>query len=275
MKRLVCGFVLITACLCCTFAGAKEKLTPDDVIARHLQSIGPADTIAAFKSRSLEGVVEHIIHTAGAGKLTGKTYLISENSRLRFVLNYGGPHYSEDFVFDGSRVQVFNSPRTVFGDFVYNQSQILRDGLLGSVLSASWPLLNVEAKQAKLSYDGLKKVDGRQLHQISYKAKKNGGGSVHLYFDPETFRHVKSLYTAEIAPPMGITDDASARQQTIRYRMEERFSNFQQVNGMTLPGTWNIHFTVDGYNSTVLEWNIKLRHADDNIAIDPRNYSGN
>lgn len=275
MKRALAVLALIATLAFGLAAEAKDKLEPKDLIARHLQSIAPADTLGSFKSRFAEGAVTYEIHTGGAGQLNGKVYLISEGQRLRFVMDYSDRHYGENFLFDGATVNVFNSPRSAFGQFVYDQSQILRDGLFGSVLSTAWPLYNLDAHEAKVSYNGLKKMDGRNLHELVYKARKGGGGDVRLYFDPETYRHVMSVYTSELQAPIGFSEVDSARQQVTRLRVEERFSNFQQVNGMTLPGSWNIHFSVDSARSTVMEWQIRLRHADDNVAINPQNFATN
>jgi len=38
----------------------------------------------------------------------------------------------------------------------------LREGLLGGVLSAAWPLLRLAQQNPKLEYRGLKKMEGRQ-----------------------------------------------------------------------------------------------------------------
>lgn len=274
MRRAVAIALLILVAFLPIAFGKDQKLTVAELLAKHRESVGPEDVLKNLKNRFAEGTVVFTIHTGGAGKLNGKMYLISETSKMRFALDYSDPHYGENFLFDGERAEVFNSPRTSFGQFVYDQSQILRDGLLGSVLNASWALFNPDAHNAKLSYNGLKNVDGQSLHELVYRAKKGGGGEVRLYFDPETFRHVSSVYTVEIAPHIGVgSDSSSARQQTVRYRMDERFSNFQQVNGLTLPGSWNIHFSVDGYSSRLLEWQIRLRNADDNTRINPKNFS--
>ena len=55
-------------------------------------------------------------------------------------------------------------------------------------------------------------------------------------FDPETYRHVMTIYSVEVAPigaQHGIT--TSARQDELRFTLEERFSEFQAADDSTLP----------------------------------------
>jgi hypothetical protein len=68
---------------------------------------------------------------------------------------------------------VSNHRRSSFGEFVHSQDQIVREGLLGGSLTTAWALLNLDHNQPKLSYEGLKKVDGRQLHDLRYRCKRN------------------------------------------------------------------------------------------------------
>jgi len=70
------------------------------------------------------------------------------------------------------------------------QPDILREGLFGGTISTAWPLLDLKpAGEAK--YEGVKKIDGRELHDLTYVPNKSSSGSdltIHLYFEPDTFR---------------------------------------------------------------------------------------
>ncbi len=58
---------------------------------------------------------------------------------------------------------------------------------------------------------------------------------VKIYFDPETYHHVMTVYTVEITPGMAREITESVYQHENRYTIEERFSEFQPVDGLTLP----------------------------------------
>jgi hypothetical protein len=62
--------------------------------------------------------------------------------------------------------------RSEFGEFVRTQDVILREGLLGGVLSTAWPMLDLDARKAKVGYEGKKKIDNRQLLTLSYRPMK-------------------------------------------------------------------------------------------------------
>src|SRR5262249_5317211 len=173
----------------------------------------------------------------------------------------------EQFISDGEKTYIAptstNHRRSSFGEFVHSQDQILRDGLLGGTLSTSWALLNVDHNHPKLSYEGLKKVDGHPVYGLRYQPKRGSDMDIYLYFDPETYRHVMTVYKITLASSFGtfspsISDQAglttssnpggadvtqSSKQKEVRYTIEERFSDFKTVDGITLPSHYNLHFT--------------------------------
>src|SRR4030095_2815788 len=88
--------------------------------------------------------------------------------------------------------------RSIFGEFLRTQDVAVKEGLLGGALSTSWPLLNLNERKPKISYEGLKTIDGKQLIDVRYKPKKNTDMDIHLYFEPQTYHHVKSVYSMTI-----------------------------------------------------------------------------
>jgi hypothetical protein len=132
-------------------------------------------------------------------------------------------------------------------------------------LSTAWPLPHLDERKAKLSLAGLKSVDGQQLYEVQYHPKKSADLQMELYFDPTTFRHVKSVYWLTVRPsivnvpggpesagptggegvmlPSGNSETASARQHESHYRIEERFGEFSTVDGLTLPSHYDLRFT--------------------------------
>ncbi|MBZ5719432.1 MAG: hypothetical protein LAO03_03535 [Acidobacteriia bacterium] len=281
------------------------ELKPEEVVARHLESIGTPEARAFAKSRVMEANAHFKMLVGGVGLLDGSSVLVSEQRKLQFMLKFPDVQYSgERFICDGDKVQVISSTaghvRSSFADFVYNQDAIVKEGLLGGVLSTAWPLFDLDERKAKLSYEGLKNVDGRSLHDVHYRPKKSTDLDVHLYFEPETFRHVLTVYTLTVKPSLGhhepgindvsrplkasedtgpqeITETSemkNARQQETRYRLEERFSDFGKVDGLTLPAHYNIHFSQELGNgaTTVFEWDLHSTRTLNNINPDARNF---
>jgi len=289
------GLLAVPWCL-----GAEGVTTPDELVARHLDSIGTPQVRQAAKSRVAEGTAEFRILVGGSGRLDGKSALVSEGRKLHFMMKFpNGDYHGERFVSDGSRVQIFTATqqaRSIFGEFLRGQDVEIREGLLGGVLSTAWPLLHLEDHKAKLSLAGLKSVDGQQLYEVQYRPKKSVDLQMDLYFDPTTFRHVKSVYWVTVRPsivnvpggpesavptggegvalPSGNSETASARQHESHYRVEERFSEFSTVDGLTLPSHYNLRFTQELQNgqTTSWEWDIKETQISNNVSLDPRNF---
>ena len=256
-------------CLAVT-AAAQEKLTAQDVVARHLESIGPAPARAAVKSRTARGTaVFDVVLGTPAGHAEGDALLVSLDRRLSFIMRYPGTVYpDEQFVFDGKAVQVAvanrRMERSYIGDFFYRHNVLITEGLFGGTLRTSWPLLDVAGRQPRLKYEGLKKIDGRELHDLTYRPKKGDDQdlTIHLYFDPETFRHVRTVYTFNVEQQMQhlaeqqrgrVRSTAPTREDT-RYRVEETFSDFRTVDGLTLPGRWKLTYTAEGGATISTAW---------------------
>ena len=60
--------------------------------------------------------------------------------------------------------------------------------------------------------------------------------TIRLYFDPETHHHVMTVYTESRAATIAQYCIQNAHQQGLHFSLvEERFSDFQTDNGITLP----------------------------------------
>src|SRR5215813_4401662 len=178
-----------------------------ELVARHLQSIGSAKARSAVNTRVAEGSLKYSVLVGGAGETTGKTVIVSDHHKLNMLLKINASNYhGEQIITDGSRVGVAgtlaNKRRSDFGDFLLAQDTPIREGLLGGVLSTAWALNDLDARKATVSFEGSKQVDGRQLEALRYRPKKNTDLTIDLYFDPETGRHVKTVYTATQSPTL-------------------------------------------------------------------------
>ena len=274
---------IIISCFLIQNLSSQEKLTAEDVVNRHLDSIGSAATRAATKSRVFEGTTHFKVLSGGVGTLDGKSVIVSEDRKFQLMMKFPSTNYrGEKFVFDGNKAQVATGTdaktRSNFGSFVYLQDVVLREGLLGGELSTAWSLLNLDNHKPKLVYEGLKSIDGKQLYGIHYKPQKGQDVEVHLYFEPETFHHVLTVYTLSIRALLVEGGDAAqgSGQQETRYRVEERFADFKTVDGVTLPNQYRIHFTQEkqGGTTSVLEWETTATRIIENASLDPKNFEG-
>jgi len=239
--------VLALALVAPAASGAAEKMKPAEVVAHHLDAVGTAEARAA--ARRVEGSCAMTAPASGAvaGALVGRFKLASEASRFALEMKFSSEGYSaETFAFEGGKPEVgyvLPGRRSALGNFVNTNDVILREGLLGGVLNAGWPLLAVEERGAKVAYDGLKKLDGRELHRLRYRAKKGQDSlEVFLYFDPDTFRHVASVYKASQAQQLGTTIESSSSQPDVYLQLTETFADFKPAKELTLPASWTIRY---------------------------------
>ena len=275
MRRHIVILIAILAPL----AHAADKLKPEEIVAKHLASIGTPEARAAAKTRVADGkaVMQEVV--GGSSALRGSANLFSDNRRLKIAMAFPGmsQYPGEQWVFDGKNTAVAQTApgaRSAMGNFVFRFPEVLREGLLGGAALTSWALLDLEARQPRLKYDGLKKVDGRELHQVTYVPRKGGSGlQVRLLFDPETFRHVKTIYTMEVGAGLAelrdrqgnvVGADVTDHQAEVRYVVEENFSDFQTIDGLTLPASWKIRYEIQPSNSSLVEWSMKFEHFKHN-----------
>ncbi len=271
MLRKAC---VCLAWICCVVAApAQEKLTAEDLVTRHLEAIGPAAARAAIKSRAARASAQFdVVLGTPTGHAQGNALLVSLDRRVSFAMRYPDTQYpDEQFVFDGKSVQVSlgnTRTRSFLGDFLYRHNVLMSEGLFGGTLRTSWPLLDLAGRQPRLKYEGLKKIDGRELHDLVYKPKKGADQdlTIHLYFEPETFRHVKSVYTFTVERGLRHQAELSRRdvyagpqyREDTRYRMEETFTDFRTVDGLTLPGRWKLTYTAEGTATISTAWEFTL-----------------
>jgi hypothetical protein len=230
-------------------AAAAEKLKAEEVVARHLAAVGLPDARAA--ALSLSGSCGLSSPGTFAGALEGRFTVESDEARLALRMSFPSDRYpSEAFGVERGKVEigfVLPGKRSALGNFLGTNDVILREGLLGGVLNAGWPLIDIAAKGGKVSYDGLKKLAGRELHRLTYRAKKGQGSlDILLFFEPDTFRHAASVYRTSMAQNMGTTIEASSRQSDIYFQLEETFGDWKAARGLNLPGTWAIRYDNQG-----------------------------
>lgn len=277
------------ALICLLFASFSPALAADkkaeDIVTQHLDSIGTAEARVALKSLGVQGTLRFKIIVGGAGETTGNWQHFSEQRKSNFAMKFGGSDWwGERFVFDGDKTYfaaaTSSHQRSAFGEFVRTHDFIIKDGLLGGELSTNWALQGLalqgpDGNRIKLDYLGVKKIDGRDVQAIEYLSKSNGEMTVTLYFDPETYHHVMTIFSVmRGAIRAHHTDTASAHEQEVHYTIEERFSNFQTDNGITLPRHYDLQFNQQppSGKTSVYDWDMTADKIFANPKIAPANF---
>ncbi len=257
------------------WAAAADKVTVEEIVAGHLASIGTPEARAAVKTRLASGKAQMKFVEGGQGLLDGKAFLLGEGAKFRVAMPFNtNPHYwGEQILFDGSKATLgFSQPgeRSPLGMLLNRFDAVLKEGLVGGALCPSWALLTLEARQPKLTYKGLK--DG--LYQVSYQMKKGQEEEViTLYFEPQTFRHVKTSYAATVSSPMVAKKNDSSRQVEAHIEVDETFSDFAAVDGLTLPHRWMIRTNLAASRTQIREWSLAFEQILHNQAIDPKTWT--
>jgi hypothetical protein len=245
----------------------------EEVVAKHLESIGSAKARDAVKTRIISGTSQVIFRTPPPGQAIGKAVLASEGVKCLFGMSFPSPVYPrEQLGFNGSSfMAAFVTPgvRSVLGSFLMTHDLIFKQGLMGGTLSSAWPLLDPGGRTSQLEYAGTKKVDGETLHELKYQARGGSDLKITLFFDQEAFRHVRTEYERVIPASIGDRSYTNVQQRESSYKMVEEFSLFRIEGGLNLPHIYRIKLTVDTTNGTFLaDWIIKLTQFDFNQKID-------
>lgn len=275
LVRVFFALVLLSAA-----ARAQEpKITLEELIAHHLDSIGSAQARSASKNRVLSGTVRLISRVGTAGNIEGQAAMATEGGKLRYSLKFPSVQYpGEQFGYDGSKVQTGylpNGQRSPLSLFLEQQNVMLKDGLLGGSLSTAWAMLRIDQLKPKLDYRGLKKIDGRDFLVVGYRPQKGSPDlQVTLFFDPETYRHVRTLYEFKVPARLGNGPNDSARFTEDFYRISEDFDDFRAVNALMLPHKYRVQLNVQTSRGTNLfDWNIAVEQILHNQALDPQVFS--
>jgi hypothetical protein len=278
-------FVLILACLVVSVMQAKPdtKLTPAEVISKHLESIGPAEARARVQGTRIKGVSVVSVKLCGEGQVEGQALLASQGPASLINLKFETAEYPFELLrFDGKKFNA--SPfkpgsRTCLAPFFQDNAVIFKEGLAGGVLSESWSLLKIEERNPKLEYSGLKKIGGRELHALKYGPRKGSEMKIMLYFDPQTFQHVRTdysqvLYASEQRRIGAVTGSGlpAANQTASNARIEayEEFSDFKVEGGLNLPHTYKFHLSIQSeLKPALVDWVLNLTEFAFNVPFDP------
>lgn len=254
-----------------------QKLKAEDVIAKHLESLGSPEARAAVKSRVMQGTVLATVRIGGGGQLKGGAVMASQARMSLIGLVFGTDDYgNEKMAYDGNKLtlgELRPGTRTRFGGFILTHDILFKEGLIGGTLSSAWPLLDLAARNPKLRYAGTKKLDGRQTHIIEYEPRSGGNLDIRMFFDAETFQHVRTEYQQEFAAATVSRPELAASQKSTRLKFTEDFSDYRKEGVLILPHTYKMQLTFETENHPLLQdWVVSLSQFLFNKELDPKQF---
>jgi len=282
--RRLCGCVLGSLLLAGIhpLRAGEQKLKIQELVERHLASIGTPEARAAAGNRVARGIAQVMFRMPKPGQLHGTGEFVSDGRKMRVDLRFGSQSYQgEELVFDGRNVDVAQLDirvRSHLSQFVFDYGVLMKEGLMGGAITTAWPLLDLAGRQPRLDYTGLKKIDGQQLHEVKYRAKRDSGDvQVALYFEPETFRHVYSEYrliiraqTVQGTDPFGKQAADTSAANDAYYKIQEWYGDFRPEDSLSLPHDYRLSFSRRGSGeATMFEYKIALSQFTHNEQVDP------
>ncbi len=265
------------ACLA-TLAAAQDKTKwkPEEIVAKHLESIGTSEAIAAAKTRLFQGKSQaRKINSAIDTNVIGKGYLVSSGEKLVLQMNFEtmtAADYSREHIgYDGKNFNIpfiTESKRSALGDFINGYREIVKQGLFGGVLTSNWALLDAEKRFSKFEYKGTEKIGEMETHVLRCTLRGGSGLTIKMFFDTQTFRHVRTSYYQETQPLTTITEEG--RVSGVRYKLIEDFTNHKTISGLTLPTSYRLDYTLESPSRLKqYEWKIDLSRFEFNVEVKP------
>lgn len=255
-----------------------QKISVEDIISKHLNSIGSAETRAAVKTRVLEGKVQARTTQILNSLIKGKTILASDDDRIALQMSFNFIDYTgENINFDGKTVNAgfaTTDRRSALGDFTYSYKEIIKYGFFGGALSSSWFLFNKDKKIDKLTYEGKEKIGDREVYVLRAVPRNGTALNIKLYFDAQSFRHLRArYYLSESRSPL-VSSEVSSRQAETRYLLIEDYSDFKSISDLTLPTTYKITYTLETYStSQEFEWILNFSRFSFNSTLKPQMFN--
>ena len=260
-------------------APASDKITAEEVIAKHLEALGPAAARSSAHSRVAVGSAKATFKVRStSGVLDGRAVFGSIDRKVLLALGFSAPNYpGEKIGFDGKKFTVgYLTPgvRSALGNFLLNNSGIFKEGMMGGTLSAAWPLLNLADRGAKVDYAGTDKIDGQLVHKIKYSPKQGSEVRFSLYFDATTFHHVRTQYDFTIASRLASGGvDAQTTTSETRYKMIESYSDYKKEGDLTLPHSYTLQLEIVRQSGTSLDkWEVTLEQFQFNQPLEDSSF---
>ena len=254
-----------------------QKLSAGEIIAKHLESIGKSDLVAKATKRMAIATSEFVI-IKSPKKAVGSAVLASNGADLALFSTFDMRDYQMERIgLFGSKINipmVELGRRSPLGSFLSVYDKTMDGHIFGGAIFSTWLFLDPAFNKGKLETEGRKKVGDRTAWIIKYSPK--GGlrpeSYIKLYFDAETFQHIRTVYrqtetesgfhdagnkaTNSQKAPGGWEADMAANGST----MTEDFDNFgKDAAGLILPHRYSIALDIDSQAGTAgFKWKFEI-----------------
>lgn len=226
-----------------------QKLDVTEIVAKHRASIGAPDAVGAVKNQMIVTDAK-FTYRGMTQTIAGKALFLSAGDKSLVGMEFASNDYPRDrFGYDGKSVKIGRATpntRSLLGVFLYDNREILKEGLLGGTLTSAWPLLRDGFNNAKVKLDGTKTIDGVETYALSFAPKASSGLDIKIYIDAKTFRHVRTEYVLIRNAAQGTSVDSSAGQSGATYRLVEDFSNYSKMGQLNLPREYKVLYARSG-----------------------------
>jgi hypothetical protein len=256
-----------------------QKTGLDDVLAKHLDAIGTKKARTDWLNLIAVGDVGYTQGSIIAKPSMGRVAIASEGEKMLLAMTFTSSLYQQEkFTSDGKNQKIgFSRPgvRSPLGEFLMRNNGIIKNGLLGGVLSKNWILDDANFHDSKISLEGSKKIDGHDTYVLDCSPKKGSDVRIKLFIEKDTFRHVRTEYLFTVSPLMSHDPNTSAGQVDNREDLVEDFSDFKTEYGLTLPRTYKIHFFIQrGSGSVDYYYTLGLKDLYYNSTLEAGTFTG-
>lgn len=261
--RLEVHFVLaLLAVIVFTAVVPAQNLTAEQVLSKHLAAIGSPANLQSLTTLFAAGRSEfesRMPIVRGGGKVV----VISDAENLYFLMSLN----SKDYPFE--KIGMFrdnvNLPfvtagnRSTLGAFLAEHSRILTDSLFCGSMSLRWITNVASNSKLKMTSAGQKQVSNRQTYAIDVlMGATTGEFKVRLFFDAETFRHIRTEYK-RVVPVRQLTFGRQNELADASVDLIEEFSDFKDVEGLMLPFDYKATLVSNSGTQTFTNsWRIKV-----------------
>lgn len=271
------GKLYLVACLVFLFIFnlTAQDLKIEDVVAKHTNSIAKSEKRKELKNMLLLGTSE-FSSKLPERKSVGKVAIVSDASNLMLISSFAAESYPYEKIglFDSKvNIPFVNSAiRSPLGDFLYEHPSILKSGLFSGSMSLQWSLLEENSRRGKINLSGTKKIDGKKLYVVDYYPPGSSEEfKIKLYFDTETFQHVRSEYREQYLgkeTPFSGQNPNKANSTTLGQsngyviQLIETFEDYKTFEDITVPTRYKVQYMGNSSKGVFeYDWVFKLNEV--------------
>ncbi len=228
-----------------------RDLKVEDVVSRHLDSIGSAIKRQELKTLFAGGKSEFETVTP-ATRGGGRGVVVSDPENLFFLMSLNSREYPfEKIGIFKEKVALPHTSvgeRSLLGKFLAEHSSILSESFFCGSMSLRW-MTRLTSKALKMKYAGIRKSGDRQLHMLDVTSTGSNEFKIRLFFDEQNFRHVRSEYRREVEAGRMVFGQQN-QISNAKLQLVEEFSDFREVDNLTLPYSYKVTFTSNSNNQS-------------------------